>query len=165
MIIRKATDFDLVRCLEIYETARNTMRKNGNPTQWGTEYPYDYLIKEDVELGRLYVVEADGSVEGVFFMEQGPDETYLQIEGSWLNEEPYCVIHRIASSGRVKGVLKAAVDYTLEHCNNIKIDTHEQNTAMQKALAKLGFKYCGIIYVFAPWEGKSPRMAYQLCVK
>ena len=165
MNVRKATKNDLVRCLEIYEIARQMMRQNGNPTQWGEEYPYKHLLEEDIDIGRLYVVDVDGSVEGVFFMEQGPDETYMQIEGSWLNNELYYVIHRIASSGRAKGVLKSAVEYTKQFSKNIKIDTHEKNTAMQNALAKLGFKYCGIIYVFAPWEGKSPRMAYQLCVE
>jgi hypothetical protein len=163
MIIRKALKNDLARCLEIYEIARNKMRENGNPTQWGTEYPYDYLIKEDIELGRLYVVDNDGSVEGVFLMEQGPDETYLEIEGEWLNDKPYYVIHRIASSGRVKGVLKAAVDYTKQFCDNIRIDTHEKNIAMQNALSRLEFKPCGTIYVYAPWEGKSPRIGYHFC--
>ncbi len=162
MNIRKATQKDLARCLEIYEIARTKMRENGNPTQWGTEYPYDYLIKEDIELGRLFVADSNGSVEGVFLMESGPDETYIEIEGNWLNSEPYYVIHRIASSGVAKGVVKTAVEFALQYTKNVRIDTHENNFAMQKALEKLGFKHCGTIYVFAPWEGKSPRMAYHL---
>ena len=162
MIIRKAINEDLSRILEIYASARERMASNGNPTQWGTEYPYKHLLEEDIVLGRLYVVEQDGTPEGVFLMESGPDETYLDIEGEWLNQEDYYVIHRIAASGKVKGVLKAAVQYALQFTNNVKIDTHKDNIPMQNALTKLGFKYCGIIYVFAPWEGQSPRMAYQL---
>ena len=162
MKIRKAIENDLERCLEIYANAREYMRENGNPDQWGTEYPYDYLIKEDIELGRLYVVDCDGVVEGVFLMESGPDETYLEIEGEWLNNEPYYVIHRIASSGNAKGVVNLAVEYALQFTKNVRIDTHEKNLTMQKVLTKIGFKHCGTIYVFAPWEGKSPRMAYHL---
>ena len=162
MNIRKAYEKDLSRCLEIYANAREYMKENGNPDQWGTEYPYGYLIKEDIEIGRLYVADCEGSVEGVFLMESGPDETYLEIEGQWLNDEPYYVIHRIASSGKAKGVVKAAVDFALSNTKNVRIDTHEKNATMQKVLTKLGFKYCGTIYVFAPWEGKSPRMAYHL---
>lgn len=165
MIVRKAIENDLARCLEIYANAREYMRQNGNPDQWGTEYPYDYLIKEDIELGRLFVVDCDGSVEGVFLMESGPDETYLEIEGEWLNDEPYYVIHRIASSGKAKGVVNLAVEYALQFSNNVRIDTHEKNLTMQKVLTKIGFKPCGTIYVFAPWEGKSPRMAYHLSIK
>ncbi|MBO5913556.1 MAG: N-acetyltransferase, partial [Clostridia bacterium] len=119
-------------------------------------------IKEDIELGRLYVVDCEGLVEGVFLMESGPDETYLEIEGQWLNDEPYYVIHRIASSGKVKGVVNAAVDFALQNTKNVRIDTHEKNLTMQKVLEKIGFKHCGTIYVFAPWEGKSPRMAYHI---
>ena len=122
MIIKKATAADLDRCLEIYKNAREYMRQNGNPDQWGTEYPYEHLIVEDIEIGRLYVVDCDGSVEGVFLMESGPDDTYLEIEGEWLNDEPYYVIHRIASSGRVKGVVKAAVDFALKNTKNVRID-------------------------------------------
>ncbi len=164
MIIRKACEKDLERCLEIYEIARQKMRENKNPTQWGESYPYQNLLEEDIKLGRLYVAEFDGNIEGVFLSESGPDDTYIKIDGKWLNNEPYYVIHRIASSGRVKGVLKSAVDFTLKFCKNIKIDTHENNKPMQKALSKLGFVYCGTIYVFADWEGISPRMAYHLSV-
>ena len=160
MIIRKALKSDLERCLEIYANAREYMRQNDNPDQWGTEYPYEHLIVEDIEIGRLYVADVDGSVEGVFLMESGPDDTYLEIEGEWQNDEPYYVIHRIASSGKAKGVVKAAVKFALKNTNNVRIDTHEKNFTMQMVLTKLGFKYCGIIYVYAPWEGKSPRMAY-----
>ncbi len=162
-MIRKAVAADLGRCLEIYESAREFMRQNGNPDQWGTEYPYEHLLVEDIKLGRLYVVENNDVVEGVFLMESGPDETYLEIEGQWLNDEPYYVIHRIASAG--KGVLRAAVEFALKHTNNVRIDTHECNEVMQKALTKLGFKHCGTIYVFAPWEGRSPRMAFHLSQK
>ena len=163
MIIRKAVQNDIDRCLKIYSDAREYMRKSGNPDQWGTEYPYEHLIREDVQIGRLYVADCDGSVEGVFLMECGPDETYMEIEGEWLNCEPYYVIHRVASSGKVKGIVKAAVEFALQNTNNVRIDTHEKNATMQKVLTNLGFKHCGTIYVFAPWEGKSPRMAYHLC--
>ncbi len=165
MIIRKALPTDLERCLKIYSDAREFMRENGNPDQWGTEYPYEHLLVEDIKIGRLYVVENNDVVEGVFLMESGPDETYLEIEGEWLNNEPYYVIHRIASSGRVKGIVKAAVDFALQNTKNVRIDTHEKNLTMQAALTKIGFKYCGTIYVFAPWEGRSPRMAYHLSAK
>lgn len=162
MIIRKAEKTDIERCLEIYEIARKYMKQSDNPDQWGTEYPYEHLIREDVELGRLYVADCEGSVEGVFLMESGPDETYLKIEGQWLNDEPYYVIHRIASSGKAKGVVKAAVEFTLQSTDNVRIDTHEKNKTMQSVLSGLGFKHCGTIYVYAPWEGRSSRMAYHL---
>ncbi len=160
LIVRKAMVSDFDRCLEIYRLAREFMRNNGNPNQWGTAYPPDYLIKQDIDREKLCCIECDGTVHGVFFMESGPDETYLEIEGEWLNNEPYYVIHRIASSGVVKGIFKAAVEYALKYSDNVKIDTHADNKPMQKALTRLGFKHCGTIYVFTEYEGRAPRMAY-----
>ena len=162
MIIRKAREEDLSRCLEIYAIARAYMRESGNPDQWGTEHPRRELIEEDIALGRLYVVVENDEVEGVFLLAAGPDETYFEIEGAWLNDEPYAVIHRIASSGRVKGVVRAAVDFALQMASNVRIDTHEKNLTMQNALTRLGFRHCGTIYVHTLWEDRSPRLAYQL---
>ena len=160
---RKATGGDLARCLEIYAIARAYMRQSGNPDQWGAAYPPRHLLEEDIAAERLYVIEETDTVEGVFLLATGPDETYLEIEGAWLNDAPYAVIHRIASSGKVKGVVRAAVDFALTHADNVRIDTHEKNLTMQSALTRLGFRHCGTIYVGTAWEGRSPRMAYHLC--
>lgn len=164
MIIRMAVRADLDRCMEIYDIAQKFMVRNGNPRQWyDNGYPSRSLIEEDISKERLYVVEDSGTVHGVFMLESGPDETYLHIDGSWLNDEPYYVIHRVASSGKVKGILKAAVDFALRHCNNIKMDTYTDNTVMQKALEKLGFVHCGTIYVKTAISSL-PMLAYQLKV-
>jgi RimJ/RimL family protein N-acetyltransferase len=159
MIIRKAKVQDLSVILEIYEIARQFMREHGNPYQWsGYGYPSEELLLDDIEKGQLYVLESVDGIEGVFMFNEGPDSTYLKIDGEWLNAEPYSVIHRIASRGRKKGVLKCAVQFATDRATNIKIDTHEQNTVMQNALSRLGFKKCGIIYL----ENGDPRIAYQL---
>ena len=148
MLVRKAVESDYNRIMEIYEIARVFMAKTGNPHQWGDlGYPYPDLIKEDIEEKRLLVITENETVEGVFFWSLGVDPTYVEIDGHWLNDKPYGVIHRIAGSGRVKGILKTAVEYCLQFCDNIKIDTHVDNTVMQSALEKLGFKYCGMVYL------------------
>ncbi len=33
----------------------------------------------------------------------GEDPTYQQIDGAWLNDQPYGTIHRIAGNGKIKG--------------------------------------------------------------
>ena len=88
-----------------------------------------------------------------------PDPTYRVIDGAWLNNERYAVIHRIASSGEKSGVLAAAVEFCKQYAENIRIDTHEDNAVMQTALKKLGFRHCGTIYL----ENGDPRLAYQYC--
>lgn len=148
MLVRKAVESDYNRIMEIYEIARSFMAETGNPHQWGDlGYPYPDLIKEDIKKQRLLVITENETVEGVFFWSLGVDPTYVEIDGQWLNDKPYGVIHRIAGSGRVKGILKTAVEYGLQFSDNIKIDTHVDNTVMQSALEKLGFKYCGMVYL------------------
>ena len=148
---------DLEEILVIYENARKFMRENGNPNQWKYVHPPKESLIENIKEQKLYVLKNDGIIDGVFFFDKGPDPTYDYIEGAWLNDRPYSVIHRIASAGRVKGVLKTCVEWCLERCGNIKIDTHTDNKVMQHCLEKLGFSHCGTIYV--PSYG--PMRAYQ----
>lgn len=58
--IRKATPHDLPRIREIYEMARQFMRKNGNHSQWGKGDEPEALIEEDIRQGNLYVLEEAG---------------------------------------------------------------------------------------------------------
>lgn len=160
MIIRKATPEDLNSVLKVYETAREYMRKTGNPDQWGTDKPQKSLLIEDIQKGELYVGEGeDKKIHFVFAFILGEDPTYSYIEnGSWISPEPYGTIHRIASDGTVSGVVRSAVDYCKNTISNLRIDTHHNNKTMQHVLEKLGFTKCGIIYI----EDGSPRIAYQL---
>ena len=50
--IRKAASQDLPRIREIYEMARQFMRKNGNHSQWGKGDEPEALIEEDIRQGR-----------------------------------------------------------------------------------------------------------------
>lgn len=160
MKIRKAEFSDLNSILGIYEIAREYMRNNGNPDQWGTDKPQKELLEDDIKKGELFVGENEnGKLHFVFAFILGEDPTYSYIEnGSWLSDEPYGTIHRIASDGTVPGVVKTAVDYTRKIISNIRIDTHENNKTMQHVLEKIGFSKCGIIYI----EDGTPRIAYQL---
>ena len=161
MKIRKTLPSDLDTLMSVYERARAFMAENGNPTQWGPrKWPPRELILQDIEQGKSYVCEQDGLIVGTFFYDCGSDiePTYRVIEGgSWSSTEPYGVIHRIASSGAVKGVGKFCIEWALRKCSYLRIDTHADNAVMQGLLEKLGFRYCGIIYVE---NGTSPRRAY-----
>ena len=154
--IRRATAADMTVILRIYEQARQFMRDSGNPTQWGDTHPRQEILEEDIRLGRLYVVEQEGSICGVFMFQTGDDPTYAYIEGDWRSSEPYGVIHRIAGSGG--GILAAALAFCKTQISHIRIDTHADNKPMQHAVAKAGFSRRGIIYV----EDGTPRIAYDL---
>ena len=107
----------------------------------------------------VYVAEENGQIEAVFAFILGADPTYAAIEdGQWLDDTlPYGTVHRLASAGKHKGVGKAVLDWSMEHCQSLRADTHADNKIMQHLLEKNGFTRCGIIHV----ADGSPRFAYQ----
>ncbi len=97
-------------------------------------------------------------IEAVFMYDVREDPTYAVIEdGAWPNDRPYGVLHRIASSGRKKGVASFCMQWCFAQCGNLRCDTHDDNKVMQHVMRKNGFEYCGRIYV----EDGSPRVAFQ----
>lgn len=159
MQIRKSTIQDLKAIEQLYAEAREFMKENGNPTQWGDNYPSTDLIREDIESQVSYVCEKEGEIIATFFyMKRMDDPTYHVIEdGSWMSEEPYGVIHRITTKRGTKGVASFCITHCYEECGHLRMDTHENNIPMQHLLEKLGFEKCGIIYV----ANGSPRIAYE----
>ena len=157
MTVRESKAGDLPAMLAIYEKARKRMHEGGNPTQW-VNYPTKAVLENDLFLHRSYVIEEDGGICGTFVFTVGEDPTYKVIEGAWLDEAPYGVIHRIAGDGIRKGILHTALLFAAKKIGNIRIDTHEANKPMQGLVKKLGFTTCGTIWTY---DG-SPRIAFQL---
>lgn len=157
MIIRPTTmeDWDAVQ--EIYAYAREQMRQNGNPTQWGDNRPLEGSIRQDIEAGNHYVVDHDGQIVGVFAFVLGEDPTYAVIEGAWLNDKPYGTLHKVASNGKASGVLACCLNFCEQQTANVRVDTHRDNAVMRHLLQKYGYHECGIIYV----DDGTPRIAYQ----
>ena len=156
-MIQKADISQLPRILEIYEKARAFMAESGNPDQWGTGYPPEEMIRQDIRDGKSYVNLKGEHIQAVFYFAVEADPTYGYIEGEWLNDDPYGVIHRIAVDGSGRGVAAECFAFAAQHCENIRIDTHEKNIPMQRCLTKNGFARCGTIYL----EDGDPRIAYQ----
>lgn len=149
---------ELNKVMTIYDHARQYMRQNGNHNQWINGYPEIELIAKDIDEKRSYVCVDEDEIVGVFCFTIGIDPTYLKIyEGDWLDEEPYGVVHRIASASHKKGVASFCLDWCYKQCGNIRIDTHEDNFVMQNLLLKNGYLRCGTIYL----ESGAPRVAFQ----
>ena len=163
MQIRKSTLQDLNRMMEIYAMAREYMAAHGNPNQWGpTNWPPESLIRQDIARGNSYVCVNDANkIIGTFFFIHGADiePTYRIItDGSWLDDSPYGVVHRIASDHSEKGIGVFCLNWAYDQCGHLRIDTHGDNTVMQSLLKKLGFVHCGTIYVE---EDNDPRLAFE----
>lgn len=155
-MIRLAKKEDLNIILDIYAYARSFMSSTGNPNQWINNYPGIDILSSDIDNKQLYVCYDENGIYGVFVFFVGIDETYNYIEGAWLNNELYGVIHRIASNGAKKGMFLEVFNYIKKFNCNIRIDTHHDNVVMQKVLKKYGFIKCGVIYL----KNGNPRLAY-----
>ena len=157
-IIRKSTLTDLPIILNLRDQAREIMRSYGNTFQWPDGYPPDERFMNDIKCGGSYVMLDTGTIVGTFALLPSPEVTYNVIyNGQWLDDAPYHVIHRIASTPTSHGILDAVLDYCEKQVNNIRIDTHEANIIMRKGLEKHGYQYCGIIHLLNGDE----RLAFQ----
>lgn len=157
MTIRMAVESDLDTLMGIFDTAKQYMAAHGNPNQWIQGYPSEELIRQQIAQKWCHVCLLGEEVVATFCFIPGPDPTYARIDGAWLSDRPYYVVHRIASSGRVKGVTECCLKWCRERCRSLRIDTHRDNLPMQHLLNKNGFHYCGIIRVANGTE----RLAYQ----
>jgi len=144
--------------MEIYAYARACMKESGNPNQWFDNHPPKHLIEADIDAGHSYVCTNESEVSAVFYFHIEAEPTYNKINGQWLNDEPYGVIHRIARGPLGKGAGAYAINWCFAQHPNIRIDTHKDNIPMLLLLKRLGFKYCGIIKI----ENGDERMAFQI---
>lgn len=161
MEIRKTAVSDLETVMDIYAGARAFMVATGNPRQWAARsWPPRELILQDISRGMSYVCVESGRIQAVFFYNYGDDidPTYRRIDdGAWLADGPYGVVHRIAARAGT-GAGKFCIRWAFEQCGHLRIDTHGDNTVMQKVLAGLGFTRCGIIHIE---EDNDPRIAFE----
>ena len=156
-MIRKANLRDLDQILLIVKQAQ-TYLANNNIDQWQDGYPNINVIGQDIERNQGFVIEENYQIIGYFMLDKY-EESYFDIDGNWLNDAPYIVIHRIAIADAYKsqGHASKVIDYVFDLLPNLRIDTHKDNIGMQNFLTKNGFQYCGIITL----ESGAKRLAYQ----
>lgn len=158
-IIREARQTDIADIMKVMEAAKKIMRSSGNMHQWGEGYPSEAVIATDMEKNGGFVIEDEDHIVGYFSFLPSPEPTYHIIYGGkWVDDEqPYHVVHRIASYPDSHHIFSDMIDFCFAHDANIRIDTHRDNTIMQHNLQKHGFTYCGIIYL----ANGDERLAYQ----
>ncbi len=91
------------------------------------------------------------------------EPAYKSIDGAWLTNEDFFVIHRVAVSnnGLGRGAAKqffyeAEFVATSNKVLSIKVDTNYDNVAMLHILNKMGYIYCGKVMMRG-----APRMAFE----
>lgn len=159
MEIRHTQPDELPVLLDIFAHARRFMAQNGNPHQWGDRFPTREAVEADIAAGHSYVCLDGGRIVATFCFSTAGEPTYRVIrEGAWLDDAPYGVVHRIAAAEQGHGAAAYCLEWCLQQCGNIRIDTHRDNKPMQRLLARLGYTYCGLIDLE---NGRGERLAYQ----
>ncbi len=163
-MIRRTEEKDIPAVMEVIEDARANLKSRGIP-QWQNGYPNADTIRQDIEDGASWLMEENGRIVGTccIRLERDPNYTYIE-NGAWLNDEDYAVIHRIAVLVSERGhgyagmFFRHAGKLALEGgYRNLRADTHDFNSSMQKALQKEGFVPCGRVYM----ADGAPRIGFQ----
>ncbi|MGM9619203.1 MAG: GNAT family N-acetyltransferase [Oscillospiraceae bacterium] len=146
MTIRQARAEELSEIMAVFAQAQAFMRDTGNPRQW-EDYPTREIVLGDIARGECWVLETGGELAGVFALGYGRDEEY-ELPEAGFSEGPYATLHRVASSGRAKGVFAAALDFCRARTDCLRVDTHEDNHIMRRLLERAGFRRCGTLQRF-----------------
>lgn len=157
----KLSDYD--RVMAILKDGRDQLAEKGID-QWQGDYPNPQHVKEDVQHGYAYLVHSDDhQTVGTFTILPAPDHAYDELDGQWLTEtDKYLTIHRVAihsahaGRGYASRLFEAVIDHVKNHhpeIESLRIDTHEDNQAMQHLITKSGFKRVGTLHgVYRPNE-------------
>ena len=151
-ILRKAEPNDQETIWGILQQAI-LRRKNDGSSQWQDGYPNSDTVRTDIENKFGYLLEIDGETAAYSALIFNNEPAYENIEGKWLSDDDFFVVHRVAVSDQFlgKGI---ATKLFLEIENfaeqkqvfSIKVDTNFDNLAMLKILKKLNYTYCGEVY-------------------
>ena len=164
MEFRKAIEADTCGIMNIIRQAQDYFKKHVI-NQWQNNYPNSKTIENDIKNKNSYVLLKDNIIIGTVVASFDLDKNYESIyDGKWMSNHKYIVIHRLAVDSSYKGLgLSSVIINNIERISlnngvySIKVDTHKENLSMQKLLKKIGFQYCGIIYL----EDKSERIAFE----
>lgn len=162
MILRLATFNEVDTIWEILQDAI-VQRKNDGSSQWQNGYPNKQTVLDDIKNGFGYVFTDSDKIIAYAAIIFGTEPTYKEIKGKWLSDDPYVVVHRVATAQAYKGKGIATQLFlqieTLSLKNkvySIKVDTNFDNQQMLHILKKLNYTYCGDIF----FSGAS-RMAFE----
>ena len=131
-------------------------RKNDGSNQWQDGYPNQNIIENDIQNDVGYVLTISEICVGYIAILINDEPAYDTINGQWLTNSDFIVVHRLAISDEFigQGLAQKMMLFTEEIAlkNNIisiKVDTNFDNIAMLKIFEKLGYTYCGEVQLRA----------------
>ena len=148
--LTKAMPGDEALCMEIIADGRQFQQEQGF-VQWTEAYPILPYIAEDIETQRAWLLREGDTVLGYLCLDFDGEPAYDAITGgSWLCDEPYAVLRRLALNARGRGLTRVLFDLAAERSREqgityLRLNIGLQNSRMQHILEKVGFEKRGII--------------------
>ena len=159
---RKATLSEINPIWDILQQAI-IRRKNDGSNQWQDGYPNLEVVKKDIEKESGYVLTEGETIIGYIAVLINDEPAYEKIEGEWLTNDDFVLFHRVAiaenylGKGLAKMMINHIEDFAVENnIKSIKADTNFDNDAMLNIFEKIGYKYCGQVYLRG-----NPRRAFE----
>mgnify|MGYP003684286377 FL=1 len=159
---RQAKYSEASQIWQILKDAINRRKQDGS-NQWQDGYPNMEVVKRDIEKEIGFVLTQNDTIIGYSAVIINDEPDYINIEGKWLSDQDFIVYHRVAISegllakGMAKKMMKLIEQYALsKNIYSLKADTNHDNIPMMKIFEKLGYTFCGIVYI-----RQSPRRAYE----
>ncbi|MDR0834227.1 MAG: GNAT family N-acetyltransferase [Candidatus Symbiothrix sp.] len=159
---RKAEVADTERIWQIILQAKEQMRLR-NSRQWQDGYPAMETIVDDIKKDYGYVLCLKNDVIAYGSVIFTGEPAYDALQGNWLSNLPYVVVHRLAVADEVKNrgiatlYMQKVEDLSQQKgIHSFRVDTNFDNLYIQKMLHSLNFTYCGEIFY-----DKNQRRAYE----
>ena len=135
---RKAELSEIAPIWEILQHAIQRRKEDGS-TQWQDGYPNPEVVQKDIEKEEGFVLLEGETIIGYTAVLINNEPAYQNIEGHWLSNGDFVVVHRVAIAEKYlgKGLAKMILKYVenFEASNNIysiKADTNFDNTQLRK---------------------------------
>ncbi|MDZ4329643.1 MAG: GNAT family N-acetyltransferase, partial [Flavobacterium sp.] len=132
---KKAELSEIAPIWEILQQAIQRRKEDGS-NQWQDGYPNPEVIQKDIEKGEAFVLVDGETIISYSAVLINDEPAYEKIEGNWLTNGDFVVLHRVAISEKYlgKGLAKLILKYIEEFAvsNNIysiKADTNFDNIA------------------------------------
>ncbi|CEM61950.1 GNAT family N-acetyltransferase [Treponema phagedenis] len=154
-MIRKATDKDIKRVVEIYEKVIKNDMDGARVVGWTLGiYPTEETAAEALKEGTLFVMEKDGTVVASARIDKNQPAAYADV--NWQDKNAHSrnvmVIHTLSvdpdysGKGYGKEFIQFYEDYALKNgCPYLRIDTFDTNKVSRGLYKSLGYHEAGII--------------------
>ena len=114
-------------------------RKEDGSEQWQDGYPNPAVVANDIEKGQGFVLLEGEIIIGYSAVLINDEPAYATIEGKWLSNADFVVIHRVAISetylgkGLAKMIIREIENFARDkNIYSIKADTNFDNIPMMK---------------------------------